>query len=244
MQTQPRAPAARPRPARRPAPQCDGSSRRIPLRQAPDRRSGRLGRSTPPFGLIFPGMRGTRHRRGRILGLFSSGLSVLALSALMLFPALSQADSSGIQYSEAPPTATGGNKPSHKEPAAHSSTSGGGSSTQNNSSHSKSSTSSGESSGGSPSSKTGSTQSTSHDGGTGQGNPGSGSTGGEAPPVNHSGQASPAPQGASHQEGGSSPLVPILIAIAALAAISIGAVMLRARRQRRGRGGSVSPEAS
>jgi hypothetical protein len=63
--------------------------------------------------------------------------------------------------------------------------------------------------------------------------------------VNHSGQASPAPQSASHQEsGGSSPLVPILIAIAALAAISIGAVMLRAKRQRDGRGGSVSPEAS
>jgi hypothetical protein len=38
--------------------------------------------------------------------------------------------------------------------------------------------------------------------------------------------------------------VPILIAIAALAAISIGAVMLRAKRQRDGRGGSVSPEAS
>jgi len=60
--------------------------------------------------------------------------------------------------------------------------------------------------------------------------------------VNHSGQASPASQ---QEGGGSSPLVPILIAIAALAAISIGAVMLRARRQRDGRGGApVSPEAS
>lgn len=247
MQTQPRARAARPQPARHRGPLCDGSSRRIPLRQAPNRRSGRSAQSAPPFGLVFSGMRGTHHRRGQVLGLFSFGLSVLALSALMLFPALSQAeDSSGIQYSEAPPTATGGqggNKPSHKEPTAHSSTSGGGSSAQNNSGHSKSSTSSGGSSGGNPSSN--STQNTSHDGGTGQSNPGSGSTGGEVPSVNHSGQASPAPQSTSNQEsGGSSPLVPILIAIAALAAISIGVVMLRARRQRDGRGAPVSPEAS
>jgi hypothetical protein len=249
MQTQPQARAARPRPARRRGPLCDGSSHRIPRRRAPVRRSGRSAQSAPPFGLVFPGMQETRHRRGQVLGLFSVGLSVLALSALMLFPALSQAnDSSGIQYSEAPPTATGGqegNKPSHKEPVAHSSTGGDGSSNQNNSGHSKSSTSSGGSSGGSPSSKTGNPQSTSHDRGTGQGNPGSGSTGGEAPQVNHSGQVSSAPQGSSGQEsGGSSPLVPILIAIAALAAISIGVVMLRARRQRAGRGGSVSPEAS
>jgi hypothetical protein len=64
--------------------------------------------------------------------------------------------------------------------------------------------------------------------------------------VNSSGQVSPASQGTSHRESsGSSPLVPILIAIAALAAISIGVVMMRARRQRDGRGGaSVSPEAS
>lgn len=167
----------------------------------------------------------------------------------MLFPALAQAeDSSGIQYSEAPPTATGGqggNKQGHKEPAANSSSNEGKASKPNGSAHSKSSNSSGGS-GGSPSSKTGNAQSTSHDGGTGQGNSGTGSSGGNAPPVNLSGQASPVPQGASHQEsGGSSPLAPILIAIAVLAAISIGAVMLRARRQRDGRGGAVSsPEAS
>src|SRR5262249_885261 len=156
--------------------------------------------STPPFGLVFPGMRETHHRRGRFLGLVSFVFSVLALSALMLFPALSQAeDSSGIQYSEAPPTATGGqggSKPSHKEPAAHSSTSGGGSLAQNGSGHSKSSTSSGGSSGGNPSSN--SAQNSSHYGGSGQSSPGSGSTGGEVPPLNHSGQASSAPQSASH----------------------------------------------
>jgi cobalamin biosynthesis Mg chelatase CobN len=192
-------------------------------------------------------MRGTRHRRGQVLGLFCSGLSVLALSALMLFPALAQAaDSSGIQYSEAPPTATGGQggnkQQGHNEPAANSSSNKGNSPQSSDSGHSKSSTSSGGSSGKNPSSQTVNAQSTSHDGGTGQGNSGNGSNGGEASPVHQSGQAQPA--SSPGESGGSSPLVPILIAIAALAAISIGAVMLRARRQRDGRGAPVSPEAS
>jgi len=246
LQTRPRARAGRRLPARRQARLCDERSRQTRLRQAPGLRSRRSVQSTPPFGLVFPGMRETRHRRGQVLGLFSFGLSVFALSALMLFPVLAQAeDSSGIQYSEAPPTATGGQggnkQQGHKEPAANSSSNKGNSSQSNDSGHSKSSTSSGGSSGKNPS-QTVNAQNTSHDGGTGQGNSGNGSNGGEAPPVNHPGQASsPAPEGES---GGSSPLVPILIAIAALAAISIGAVMLRARRQRAGRGGSVSPEAS
>ncbi len=244
LQTRPRARAGQRRPARHRGPRCDGRSRRTPLRQAPDRRSGRLAQSTPPFGLVFPGMRETRHRRGQVLGLFSFGLSVFALSALMLFPALAQAeDSSGIQYSEAPPTATGGqggNKQGHKEPPANSSSSDGNSSKSNDSGHSESSASSGGSSGKNPSSQTVNAQGKNHDGGTGQSNSGNGSNGGEAPPVNQTGQAPPAPQ---EESSGSSPLVPILIAIAALAAISIGAVMLRARRQRAGRGGSVSPEA-
>jgi hypothetical protein len=51
-------------------------------------------------------------------------------------------------------------------------------------------------------------------------------------------------QNASHSSGGSSPLVPILIAIAVLAAISIGAVIYRQRRQDSGGSGSpVSPKA-
>jgi cobalamin biosynthesis Mg chelatase CobN len=174
------------------------------------------------------------------LGLFSFGLSVFALSALMLFPALAQAESSaGAEYEEAISGPYGGNKPVHKEPSAHSSNDGG-----NTSPGSKSPTSSEKgSSGESPSSKT---EGTSGGGGTGQGNPESGSTGGKAPPVNQSGQAQPAAQSAPHSDGGgSSPLVPILIAIAALAAISIGAVMLRAKRQQRsGSGRPVSPEAS
>jgi hypothetical protein len=38
--------------------------------------------------------------------------------------------------------------------------------------------------------------------------------------------------------------VPVLIAIAALAAISVGAVMIRQRRQRRGPTAAASPEAN
>jgi hypothetical protein len=44
-------------------------------------------------------------------------------------------------------------------------------------------------------------------------------------------------------DGSSSPLVPILIAIAVLAAISIGAVLYRQRRQRSEPGASATPEA-
>jgi hypothetical protein len=50
-------------------------------------------------------------------------------------------------------------------------------------------------------------------------------------------------QAASHSDDGSSPLVPILIAIAVLAAISVGIVMYR-RRRGTGAGTSVSPKAS
>jgi hypothetical protein len=43
-------------------------------------------------------------------------------------------------------------------------------------------------------------------------------------------------------DGGSSPLVPILIAVAVLAAIAIGAVVYRQRRQGDAEGGTPSPE--
>ncbi len=73
-------------------------------------------------------------------------------------------------------------------------------------------------------------------GGTGQGSPGNGSGNGQGQGGK---QSSGAPQGqagepvSSKDSSSSSPLVPILIAIAALAAISIGAVVIRQRRQRR-----------
>jgi hypothetical protein len=48
----------------------------------------------------------------------------------------------------------------------------------------------------------------------------------------------------TEDDGGSSPLVPILLAVLVLAAISVGAVVLNKRRQRTDSGTSVSPEAS
>jgi cobalamin biosynthesis Mg chelatase CobN len=82
------------------------------------------------------------------------------------------------------------------------------------------------------------------------GNTGSGSsTGGSKGNEGLGGEQEVAPASAtgkpvSHSSGGSSPLVPILIAIAVLAAISIGAVIYRQRRQQDGGSGSpVSPKA-
>lgn len=80
------------------------------------------------------------------------------------------------------------------------------------------------------------------DDGTGdkaQGNPGKGAKN-EAPP-----SAKPIVKSdAESDDGGSSPLVPILIAIAVLAATSIAVVAMRQRRRRSGPDARVSAEAS
>jgi len=196
-------------------------------------------------------MQGTRHRWARGLGRFSLVLSVFALSALTIFPALVQAeDASGIQYSEAPPNPYGGHKPVHKpeakDPPAHSSSDNGGAAAPKGSGHSDSSGS--ESSEEDSSSTAAGAPSGKGDGGTGQGNPGNGSKGtspdGSAAPVQHSGQAQNVTPASEESSSGSSPLVPILIAIGVLAAISIAFMMLRAKRQRPEGRQPVSPEAS
>jgi cobalamin biosynthesis Mg chelatase CobN len=85
------------------------------------------------------------------------------------------------------------------------------------------------------------------DGGTGEGSPADGSNaadkqGGTA--QSPGSQAGKDANAESSSGDSSSPLVPILIAIAVLAAVSIGAVVYRQRRQRRGPGAQVSPKAS
>ena len=91
--------------------------------------------------------------------------------------------------------------------------------------------------------------------GIGQGSnpssPGGRRQGRQGKPGKGAGQASQAADGSrpgrrtavadSDSGGSSSPLVPILIAIAVLAAISIGAVVIRQRRQRRGPGARSRP---
>lgn len=73
--------------------------------------------------------------------------------------------------------------------------------------------------------------------GNGAGNAKNGATG-----LGENQQVKPGVNASSTEDNSSSPLVPILIAIAVLAAISIGAFYYRQRRQ--GAGSSVSPKAS
>jgi len=78
------------------------------------------------------------------------------------------------------------------------------------------------------------------EGGSHQGNPDKNSAAGENPTGQGKTSAEAAPASTS-DDGGSSPLIPILIAIVVLAAISIGVVVAR---KRRGLGDPVSPKAN
>jgi hypothetical protein len=154
------------------------------------------------------------------------------------FPGLAAADeNSGIQYEvgEAPtaPTGGGSNIPSQKK-------SGGSNSGGPNAEASTGPN--GEGSGGGANTGAGS--------GPGQGNQGSGGNNGQgaggtkaAGSVGDAQTLKTAPSAAAQTaDDGSSPLVPILIAVAVLAAISIGAYYYRQRRQ--DPGSTVSPKAS
>jgi cobalamin biosynthesis Mg chelatase CobN len=170
-------------------------------------------------------------------------VSVLALLALGCLPVLAQADSSGIQYEDATPTAThkGSQIPSGGGSVAHSAGANGGNSTSDGSTHSGSSQADSSKQGESTAAGGGAKNGGDGNGGTGQGSPDKAS-GHEQRSV-----ANPDVGEAAKQESdddGSSPLVPILIAIAALAAISIGFVAIRQRRKRGGPDARVSPEAS
>ena len=100
-----RGPAGRPRPAIPRDRRCDGRSRRSRLRPAPGRRSGRLERAAPRFALTLRAMIWDAPAPAHASGRSIFALSVLALLALACFPVLAHADSSGVQYSDAPPTA-------------------------------------------------------------------------------------------------------------------------------------------
>jgi hypothetical protein len=153
---------------------------------------------------------------------------VLALLAFACAPVAAQADSSGVEYESVLPKADG-NGPSQNEQIAEKSdspksggveaneTGGGGSYTAEET----------------PSEEGSVAGAGNGNGGSGQGkpdksaNPPAKAGVQDGAPLTH---ASPASSGG----GGSSPLVPILIAIAVLAAISIAVVLTRQRRQRDG----------
>jgi cobalamin biosynthesis Mg chelatase CobN len=164
---------------------------------------------------------------------------------MAFFPSLVQArESSGIQYESEVPTVPshesippakhhGSNTQSEGESEASGSNAPGGGGTGNGGSNKGGGAHSGQSKQGSPGGSGGT--------GTGTKSAKGGKVAQSQPIVN----ASHPVEGSS--EGSSSPLVPILIAIAVLAAISVGAFYFRQRRQGEGPDSSdspVSPKAS
>jgi hypothetical protein len=163
---------------------------------------------------------------------------VLALLAFACLPGAAQADSAGAQY-EVGIRGPGNKPPAHKnEQIAEKSESPGntGGATAAPTGGGGGGAGSGETGGGfneAPSSGSGPSghhqePGTGNGGGKGQGSPEKGAT----PKGNASLQ--PTAPTSSSSSGGSSPLVPILIVIGALALISIGAFVIRQRRQRGG----------
>jgi hypothetical protein len=163
--------------------------------------------------------------------------------AFALFPGLAVAqDSSGIQYSDAPPTPTG--KSSQDDPA--------------NASNADRADRSGQSStatGSTPGAKSrdGEQVGAAGKGGDGQGGDGKGGAagqgggeGGTAGQGGREGQAAPQvdPTSTAADDGGTSPLVPILIALAVLGAVSFAVVAMRKRGEDADPGAPASPGAS
>ncbi|HUC07831.1 MAG TPA: hypothetical protein VMR96_07050 [Solirubrobacterales bacterium] len=190
---------------------------------------------------------GKRHRLAPNLGRHVSLLvSVIAL-ALAFSAVPAQADctsSSCVQYTDAVPKPEGQNTPSQHNPKtpAKASKTGDGGGTAPSQGDSEGSTGNEDSGEGESSSKEGVGGVAGSDGDKPQGNPG-GSANSEAKNAAHSGgqKASGIPTSNSSDDSSSSPLVPILIAIAVLAAISVAVVMIR---QRRGPSATASPEAN
>jgi hypothetical protein len=163
-------------------------------------------------------------------------VSALALLALVGFPALAQS-AVAPEYTDAPPSATGNNNgggtsggSSAETPAKKSSTpggGGGGSAPSETGSGSVSNTS-----GNNSSSNSGGAANAGGGGDSGQqGSPATPTAEGNLGDAQNLGQSG-SPAQSESDDGGSSPLVPILIAIFVLAAISLAVVLIRQRRQR------------
>src|ERR1700761_4902420 len=253
-----RGPAAPLPRSRRAARRRGESSARSLLRRARAHRSGGSERGTPPIPLTLRGMQGALRRQARSSARSVFLLpSVLALLALALFPVVARAEcttASCINYETkpVPEIETKTPKPTHTAP------SGSKSSTTTNHKSSNTPTAEGSpatnaANGGSSNSAEAETESESEENGSSGGTP---SNGGNSNPPKSGGEGgkqstkpavgsnpktgdnvSPATPVASKDKGnttessggGSSPIVPILIAVAVLAAISIGVVLYRQR---------------
>jgi cobalamin biosynthesis Mg chelatase CobN len=158
-------------------------------------------------------------------------LSVLALLAFAFFPVAASADSAGYEYENAVPTPTGSHHSTptvvggNEDDKAHASNESGGTPTGGSGS---------DSSGGSSAGKDGSTGSGN---GAGEDKSGNGSTtsqhqnGGKDAAKNKVASIEEVPSpSAESDDGSSSPVVPILIILAVLAAVSVGVVVWQRRR--------------
>jgi hypothetical protein len=195
---------------------------------------------------------GKRHLGAPGLGRFAALLVSAIALASVLFAVPAQAEecssSSCVQYNPSLPSAEGGHtsKPHQQTPAKASKTGEGGGTAPSSPSGGGGGSDEVEESEESESSPEKGGVAPGHNGGSGQGKPGGSANPGAknaAHPPNQTASGKPA----SHSDdGGSSPLVPILIAIAVLAAISVAVVMIRQRRQRNSGGPSAaaSPEAN
>jgi hypothetical protein len=161
-------------------------------------------------------------------------LSVLALLALACFPVLAQADSGTIEYDPSLPSDGGAKQNENIAKSSESPKTGGAEAPPS------AGTGEGYAEQAPPSSE-GQGSYANPGGGTSQGSPDKGNNPpGETkvqPAAPHA-QSTPA-----SSDDGSSPLVPILIAAALLAAISIAALVIRQRRQRDGSSPSLSTKA-
>jgi hypothetical protein len=206
----------------------DGLRARNHRPSAPGPLSAKLGRKPPRFPLTLRAMLGSRHHQAHAWNRsFSSLLSVLALLAFACLPVAANADSSGVEYGNETPSAYGSHKSTptvvggaEEGGKAHSSSEAGGAgggSGSGGSSGGNAGTGSGNGAGG-------------VEGGNGSSNPQHANGGSEAEGEVGLQQIA-SPTGSESDDGGSSPVVPILIALALLAAVSAGIVIMRQRRQ-------------
>jgi len=219
------APAAQQPAAIRQDRRCGDRQARSRRPSAPDHRSAKLGRKPPRFPLTLRAMFGSRHQGHAWNRSVFSLLSVLALLAFACLPVAANADSSGAEYeTEAPsaygshkatPTVVGGGDEGGKAHASNEAGGGGGGSGSGGSSGGDAGTGAGSGAGGVKA-------------GNGSTNPQHANGSGEAGKLQ---LESAKPVSSESDDGGSSPVVPILIALALLAAVSAGIVIMRQRRQ-------------
>lgn len=214
-------------PARRRGRRDDGRQAQNHRRSAPNRLSAKLGRKPPRFPLTLRAMLGSRHQGHAWNRSAFSLLSVLALLAFACLPVAASADSSGAEYGNETPSAYGNHQ---STPTVVGGGDDGGKAQASN----EAGGAGGSGSGGSSDGDAGTGAGNGADGGkagNGSTNPQHANGGKDAAGKLALQEAAPLGGQTSEEDGGSSPVVPILIALALLAAVSAGIVIMRQRRQ-------------